>query len=106
MRYIKQFENNNDINYKDGDYILIKKYYIDFWKSNRATEKQDVFKFAKIIGVKNKEYSYSSDKYTLEGISNNSIKNFYLPDSYFTRKLTKEEIEEFETKKVALKFNI
>jgi len=104
MRYIKQFENNKDINYSIDDYILIKKYYIDFWKSNRSIEKQDVLKFAKIIGIKHIEKS--NDKYILEVISNNNIKIFYLTDSCFTRKLTNEEIEEFEIKKDTLKFNI
>ena len=74
MKYIKTFEDNKNIDYDVDDYILIKKYYIDYWKS-KPIEKQDVFKFAKIIGIKNdKSYNYGI-RYTLEVISNNSIKN-------------------------------
>jgi len=99
MKYIKTFEDNKNIDYNVDDYILIKKYYIDFWKSKWAIEKQDVFKFAKIIG------NYEI-RYAIEVISNNTIKKFYLPDKYFERKLNEEEIEEFEIKKASLKFNL
>ena len=34
------------------------------------------------------------------------LSKYYLEDNYFERKLTEEEIEEFESKKASLKFNI
>ena len=88
--------------YNIDDYILFKNKYLNFWKYYNNIISSDVFKFAKIIGLNIK----NDDRFILEVIENNKITKYYLDDKHFERKLTKDEIKEFEIKKASLKFNI
>jgi len=101
MRHIRLFKENNEQNYEIGDYILFKDEYINFLK-HRSKPSNDVFKFAKITGL-NIEHD---DRYILEVIEDDKISKYYLEEKHFKRKLTKEEILEFEIKKDSLKFNL
>jgi hypothetical protein len=101
MKYIKKFEKSSENNiekYEIGDYVLFKKNIISDWKS---AARYTVFKHAKIIGINTKGRNF-----ILEVISDGTPDIFYVPPRFFERKLTIKEIEEFDLKYQALKYNL
>jgi len=99
MKYLKTFEIKKE-KYNINDYILIKDYYINFWKS----KKLGIFKTGKIIDF---DYEHGNTLYyTISVIQDNNMNVIYSDAAIIKRKSTKKEILEFETIKDTLKFNL
>ena len=79
-----------------GDYIKFTDIYVK--------EPFDLYHYAKIVGD-NSENDIDFP-YTTEVIVGNNLKILYIYDNAFDRLSTHNEIEEFELKKAAIKYNI
>jgi len=107
MKYIKKFEDVESIlaqlKHKIGDYVLLKFY-------DPIAEVP-----AKIINITNDEFAINilkmNDLYEVEALvyrydEEEELCEFSVSDKDISRKLTPEEIEDFETKKDALNYNL
>jgi len=101
MKYLKYFE--SELKYEIGDYILLnldKIYSNNERDYNIEEEDQPDDSMAKIIGV-----DEDDDKFKF-GIIFYTDREYRIREDEIERRLTPEEIEEFETKKSALKYNL
>jgi hypothetical protein len=103
MRYIKTYEMKYDENIKVGDYFLVsllsysrRKLEPYIWKDGRKTEGIDEVK-VRYLSEKDYDHFYAE---TTKG------ELLYLNKNDIYRKLTPEEIENFEIKKSSIKYNL
>lgn len=107
MNHLKLFE-HSFVEYKPGDYVKISLFFIpslNIHYHKIPTQIGDsIFKsYAKIITIKQ-----FTDSYGIEFINtrNNDILTHWLDEKDILRPLTPEEIDEFETRLTANKYNL
>lgn len=96
MKYLKTYEDHYDLTYDVGDYVLV---YGERFKENYNPSREDI-KF-KIIEV---DYSDHNTPYLL--ISADGMDLWVPENKWIKRKMTPEEIEEYELKVGANKYNL
>ena len=98
MKYLKKFE--NIFEYKIGDYVYIEAIQL----------KIQLKIYGKIISINNN--SYNGDwgnwnyKVNIFNSEKNNFEDVFITESIIIRKMTSEEIKNFELKKDTIKFNI
>lgn len=98
MKYLKKFEAQRTLKYKVGDYILL-----DMDKVRQENKEHGFIKvpddvIGKIILISSGYYPYLYETYTTN--------TFMSRDFEIIRKLTTEEISEYEIKKTAGNYNL
>lgn len=109
MKYLKTYETiKSPPEYKPGDYVKIALFFIPTlnmkWQKIPTKIGDSIFKsYAKIVTIKQFTNSYG-----IEFISTktNDILTHWLDEKDILRSLTPEEIDEFETKLIANKYNL
>ena len=90
MKHIRIYESYKD--YKKGDYVLLK-----------SETKWNVDRECKILNI---QFTNGNKKYQLQTFLNNKVSILDLMDNEIGRKLTKDEIEEYEIKQNMIKYNL
>ena len=101
MKYIKAYENFNFFKYNIGDYVLL---------YNKLEYNWTIDLRVKIIGFEGGNYKMEAHEitpnYKLGVTSLNTVIFTHLKDDIIERKLTPEEIDEFEMMLQANKYNL
>ena len=95
MKYLKTFESNI---YSVGDYLLLNMPAIEEMNKEHNFVKMPDDNIAKIITIASGYFPYLIETYTTN--------TFLVRSSEVIRKLTKNEISEYEIKKNAVKYNL
>jgi len=105
MKYIKQFEDRWIENFQIGDYVKLEDSNIKSWfmPTPQLPNGYKIFNFAQIVG-NNTEDDFFNLKFEI--IADDKLNVLYDNKNIIERKLTPKEIEEYEAKKLSIKYNI
>jgi len=116
MKYLKNFEDLSNSEYKAGDYVLLDLNKIKSNNKNNDYEMDEVDEYGNPVPID--EYALIKDmtaelnnglylyNVTFYNYNNDEDNSYGVESDEIIRKLNKNEIEEFNRKKDALKYNI